>query len=224
MAMSLQEQKRKQEWYRMVEEKLYKAGLIPRTNVLHEGTQNPEHPEFALHFRGEMDMADFDNGTSSYHTSLTNNFYRVDFCPIVETEHPEHFIFPMRLRVYFAGDLWNSYTIEAFIIPDKRIPHEPELAFLGTPFNTERRFYHWRDNKPVPGEFYHAAMTLIEADKLVRKMYPGYCLIINRPELEVPDELPEPFKYKVPECFLEQEKIRNSGHLPHWSQRKSPVS
>lgn len=182
-------------------------------NIIHDGTSNPEHPEFELHYRAELDMADFDDGTSSYDFKLSNNFYMVIICPIVETGHPEHFLEPMRMSIYFdGGDIHKRCSIDTFIIPDKPIPHEPELGWISSGFGTDEYCaYHWSDNTPVPAKFYHAAMTLIEADKLVRKMYPGYCIIRNRPELEIPDELPEPFQYRVLPYILEQEKARKAA-------------
>lgn len=179
-------------------------------NIMYEGTHNPEHPEFELHYRSELPLADFDDGTTRYAYHLTNRFYVISIYILEKTGCRGHFLEPMRMCIYFdGGNVLKDCPINAFIIPDKPVADSPELGWISEPHDSEDpRSYHWRDNEKIPGGLYHAAMTLLEADRLVRNLYPGYCLVINKPELEIPDRLPEPFPHHLPRYVLEQEKAR----------------
>lgn len=121
--------------------------------------------------------------------TFNNDYYRVAVRAIVDDNDPDIFSDPMRTEIGFeAHEKTTAPGIVAFIIPDKADPEHPELGMINSSlfWNDERWGFRWALTDSVPAKAYHAARTLIAADRYIRKTFPGYCLIIKHPALEAP--------------------------------------
>ena len=51
----------------------------------------------------------------------------------------------------------------------------------------KRKSIQWAEAKTIPADFYKTARSLMKADEMVREFFPGWCVIKNKPVLEIPE-------------------------------------
>ncbi len=148
-------------------------------------------PKYELHLGRNILFPSKRKGHAWRSLIFNNDYYRVAVRVIVDDNDPDVFSNPMRTEIGFeAHEKTTAPGIVAFIIPDKADPEHPELGMICSSLfrNDERWGFRWALVDSVPAKAYHAARTLIAADRYIRETFPGYCLIIKRPTLEAPQE------------------------------------
>ena len=85
---------------------------------------------------------------------------------------------------------WHDikYFVKGFAVPVD--DGKPELTWMSQPYSwplEKRKSIRWAEAKTIPSDFYKTARSLMKADEMVREFFPGWCVIKNKPVLEVPD-------------------------------------